>query len=94
MRSILWDGWTEIWRIEDKPPSMPAVKIPVGTPVRITRIERRNLIDHGTEILAFGVIRMPTTGLETEFIYELTVSLGDQIRRPPWQDLSMQERRL
>ena len=91
MKSVMFGGWVEVWRITDDRPSIPAVIIPVGTPVRITRIERRNLIDHGTEIVAFGVVRIPNTGTETEFLYELTVGLGERIRRAPWQDQSVPE---
>ena len=57
--------------------------------MRIKRIERRNLIDSGIEILAFGTLRRPDTGEEIEFIYELTADLGRQIRRAPWEDESV-----
>lgn len=91
MKSVMFGGWVEVWRLTDNRPSMPAVMIPVGTPVKITRVERRNLVDHGIEILAFGVVRMPDTGIETEFVYELTAGLGERIRRAPWQDQSVPE---
>jgi hypothetical protein len=91
MKSVMWGGWIKVWRMGNDRPRMPAVKIPAGTPVIIKRIERRNLAPHGIEIVAFGVVRMPDTEVETDFVYELTVGLGEQIRRAPWQDESVPE---
>jgi hypothetical protein len=89
MKSILFGGWVETHYLRDEPNNPTYEAIPIGTAVKISKIERRNLIDHGTEVLAFGVLTWPDGKRTIKFIYELTDGLGDQIRRAPWEDDSV-----
>lgn len=92
MKSVMWGGEKKVWRMVDEDEysrNLAMIMILPGTPVRITRIERQNLIDSGTLIAAHGFVRKPGRDTETEFVYELTVKLGYQIRRAPWEDNSI-----
>lgn len=68
-----------------------SILIPVGTELRVEKIERRNLIDAGVEILAFGVVRNPKSGKLEPFAHELTRGLGSTIGRAPWENSSVPE---
>lgn len=86
MKSILWGGWVPIYYMEDSAGGREnVISIPIGTPVRIRKIERRNLIDHGVETLAFGVLRRPDTGVEVEFIFDLSSDMGRTVPKAPWE---------
>lgn len=89
MTNVWYGRWVEVYTIgETARMDAPSIALPVGTPLRIKRIERRSLIDAGIEIIAFGTLRRPDTGEEVQFIYELTAGLGSELRRAPWEDES------
>jgi hypothetical protein len=96
MKSATWGGKLAVLALDEVPDNFnalvaqgllqDAVVVPVGTELRVERIERRNLVDAGVEILAFGMIRNPKTGKMEAFVHELTRDLGNTIGRAPWED--------
>jgi hypothetical protein len=70
-----------------------SVMVPVGTELRVDKIERRNSIDHGVEVLAFGIIRHPDTGKMEPFAYKLTRNGGGAIVHAPWEGDNVPELR-
>lgn len=103
LKSVAFGGRIELFILTEVPENYEqrvaeglrsnSVLVPIGTELRLERIERRNLIDAGVEILAFGVIRNPESGAMEPFVHELTRGLGSTLGRAPWEDSSVPERR-
>ncbi len=101
MKSVMFGGSLDLFilreRTDDYDQSVAkgwekdSILIPAGSELRVERIERRNLIDAGVEILVFGVIRNPKSGKFEPFAHALTRGLGSTIGRAPWEDSSVPE---
>lgn len=96
MKDVFWGGELSVLVLQEMPKDFEArvakgwekdsVVVPVGTEVRLERFERRNLIDHGVEVLAFGQIRHPQTGKMEPFTFWITDDGGNVTVRAPWED--------
>lgn len=89
MKSIWWGGWVNVSRLayDDNPysPATPRQFVPVGTKLKIRKIEKRNLVDHGIEVLAFGTLYDFPKNRNTDFIFEFTEGGSSGFRKAPWE---------
>jgi len=86
--NIIWGSQQPAVFLDYENPSFPVPSsrhVPIGTEIKILKIEKRNLVDHGTEILAFGVLKRFPNETDTPIVFELTEGLGGSLRLAPWE---------
>ena len=69
-----------------------SVRLPKGTKISITSVDRIALITAGVSIRARGRLIHPVTREEVSFVYEWAMS-GTFLRRAPWEGMEVPARR-